>query len=538
MSSSQSHHDLLASLGDAERKLAEGLGRKVLALERLQEVSARLATLDLATAVREILKHVLELADASRACLLLREGEEGLRFAYGVELGREEVESSEFRVSRSFVDRALARGEVVVVENLPASAARDQPSVVALGLLALMVIPLRCRAKTLGAIYLDSDRPSHHIRAADPSLFVAFGSQAAVALDNARLHEKLQEECFLLRRSLGESWGFAGIEYRSRAMDRVCRLIRRAAASDIPVLIQGETGTGKELVARAVHRESRRKGRRFLGQNAGALPDTLLESELFGHRRGAFSGALENRQGLFESADGGTVFLDEIGEASPALQVSLLRFLELGSFRRVGDPLDRRADVRIVAATHRDLEAEVAAGRFRADLYYRLSAFPIVVPPLRQRRDDIPVLVEHFISQYNEELEQRVVGLTRTSLQELLEHPWPGNVRELKNLVYRAMVLSPGSERLDLQAAAKRPHACPESVPRSASAPGPERVRTLEEVERDYIREVLERVRGNQSEAARLLGLNRSTLRWRLKKLGLAPPPRKRAALLHLSESI
>jgi two-component system, NtrC family, response regulator HupR/HoxA len=313
------------------------------------------------------------------------------------------------------------------------------------------------------------------------------------------------------------------ILYRSPAMHRVCQSIRQVAPCDVTVLISGETGTGKELVARAVHFNSSRRNRRFLSQNAGALPDSLLESELFGHRRGAFSGALENKVGLFEAADGGTVFLDEIGEASQAFQVRLLRLLETGTFRRLGETTDRQVDVRIVAATHQSLEELVQAGRFRADLYYRLSVFPIHLPPLRERREDIELLAYHFIDRFNEDLGRGVQSIPRPVLIDLLARPWPGNVRELQNLIQRLMVLSQGKElaappaSLGQAAAPTLPGTVADPAPASSVPP----FQTLGEVERDYIRHVLQHFGGNQVQAARLLAMNRNTLRWRMKKLGV-----------------
>jgi transcriptional regulator with GAF, ATPase, and Fis domain len=324
--------------------------------------------------------------------------------------------------------------------------------------------------------------------------------------------------------SLGQK-AVANILYRSPAMHRVCQSIRQVAPCDVTVLISGETGTGKELVARAVHFNSARRNRRFLTQNAGALPDTLLESELFGHRRGAFSGAFENKIGLFEAADGGTVFLDEVGEASPALQVRLLRLLETGTFRRLGETTDRQVDVRIVAATHQNLEELVQSGRFRPDLYYRLSVFPIHLPPLRERREDIELLAHHFIDRFNAELGRSVRSIPRAVLMDLLSRPWPGNVRELQNLIQRLMVLSTGDvlaappESLGPAAPVLSYHPYHASDPTPAFPVPPSQ--TLGEVERDYIRHVLQYFGGNQVQAARLLAMNRNTLRWRMKKLGV-----------------
>ena len=506
--------ELLESLDEAQRRGIETLGRKALALERLLAISQEISTLDLATALRRILHHVLELTGTRRGAVLLSDGKESLRVELAVNM-EEELAGESFAVSRSVAARALATGEVIVVEEAPTSEYREQPSIVELGLCALLAIPLKTRERTLGALYLDTDSPRHAVRDLDRSVLAAFGSQAAVALDNARLYQRLQDDYFLLRRSVEESFRFENILYRSPAMHRVCEAIRQVAASDVTVLIQGETGTGKELVARAIHFNSERKRGRLLGQNAGALPDNLLESELFGHRRGAFSGALEHKPGLFEAADGGTVFLDEIGEASAALQVRLLRLLETGTFRRVGETADRRADVRVLAATHRDLEEEVRAGRFRSDLYYRLSVFPIRLPPLRERREDIELLVHCFVERFNRELGRSVRSIPRPTLARLLERDWPGNVRELQNVIQRLVLLSPGEELMGME----------ESPAATPTVPVPVTVstipRTLEDVERDHILRILGQTAGNQSEAARLLGLKRGTLRWRLKKLGI-----------------
>ncbi|HSG38574.1 MAG TPA: sigma 54-interacting transcriptional regulator, partial [Thermoanaerobaculia bacterium] len=416
----------LESLEETRRRGAESLGRKALALERLLAVSREISVLDLPTALRRILRHILEMTETRRGALLLGETAGDLRVELAVNLALEDLAGEGFAVSRSVAARALETGEVVAVGDVAAAGYESRPSVVELGLKALLAIPLQTRDRRLGVIYLDTDSPRHRVQGLDASILAAFGSQAAIALDNARVHRQLQEDYLHLRRSVEDSFRFESIVYRGPAMHRVCEAVRQVAASDVTVLIQGETGTGKELVARAIHFNSRRRAGRLLSQNAGALPDSLLESELFGHRRGAFSGALESRPGLFEAADGGTVFLDEIGEASPALQVRLLRFLETGGFRRVGETADRQADVRVIAATHRDLEAEVQAGRFRADLFYRLSVFPIRLPPLRERREDVEPLVLEFVGRFNRELGRTVRRIPRETLAGLLERDWPG----------------------------------------------------------------------------------------------------------------
>ncbi len=516
----------LESVEDGESTTPEQLSQKVKALERLLEISRQVSTLDLRTTLKMIMKNVLELCNTRRGMLMLLNKSGDLRFEFSVNLEREEVDSEEFEISRSIVARAAETAKVLIVKNVPTSNMKDHPSFIVLGLKAVMAIPLIARDQVLGVIYTDTDSSDHEMTRSNLPIFSAFGSQAAIAIENAQLHHNLQEDFFLLKRSLEGSFRFDRIVYRSQVMHEVCASIKRVLENDITVLVLGDTGTGKELVARAIHYNSSRKDKLFLSQNAGALPDTILESELFGHRRGAFSGAVENKVGLFEAADGGTVFLDEIGEASQALQVRLLRLLETGTFRRVGDTGQRSTDVRIVAATNRDLKKEVEAGNFRSDLYYRLSVFPINLPPLRERRDDIPVLVERFVEEFNDKLGKSVRSIPKTVMRDLMKRDWPGNVRELRNFVYRMMVLTPNIETLPEEiyfGDIKKDAPIPPPVETSGKSEPDAPIKTLEEVEREHIRYALDQVGGNQAKAARCLGLNRSTFRWRLKKMNIKP---------------
>jgi len=294
----------------------------------------------------------------------------------------------------------------------------------------------------------------------------------------------------------------------------VTSLLAKIAASPAStVLLCGESGTGKGLMAEEIHAHSDRAGRPFQNITCGALPETLLESELFGHERGAFTDAKRQRKGLLEAADGGTVFLDEIGEVTPALQVKLLRFLEERAFKRIGGSADIRVDVRVIAATNRNLERAVREGLLREDLYYRLRVLPVRVPPLRERRGDVPQLAGHFVGVYNEAFGKRVRGLNRGARDRLNAHGWPGNVRELKNVIERAMLLSEG----DLLTEGDLP-------PSLAHAAAVHQVELpaegldLGKLERDLLHQALHRSGGNRSRAARLLGLSRHQIRYRLQK--------------------
>ena len=298
-----------------------------------------------------------------------------------------------------------------------------------------------------------------------------------------------------------------------------------AENADTTALLLGESGTGKELVAREIHHRSRRRERPFLDINCAVLSETLLESQMFGHERGAFTDAVELKRGLLEVADGGTILLDEIGEMPLSVQPKLLRVLESRSFRRVGGTRDIPVDVRVIAATNRDLEQAVAEGRFREDLYYRLHVFPILLPPLRDRRQDIPVLAAYFLERFNETLNKHVRGFGPDALEQMSQYAWPGNVRELKNLVERTVVLTQGPEiGIDLlppEIAGERHgvHACPDGGPQTGRSK-----KTLGDVERDYILKVLREEGNNRSNAARILGISRSTLHDKLKKFEIKAP--------------
>ncbi|HEV8578912.1 MAG TPA: sigma 54-interacting transcriptional regulator [Thermoanaerobaculia bacterium] len=308
---------------------------------------------------------------------------------------------------------------------------------------------------------------------------------------------------------------FTHLVGESPAMRRIKTLLGKIAASPSPtVLLLGESGTGKGVIAREIHDHSARASRPFQHILCSALPETLLESELFGHEAGAFTDARHRKKGLLELAQGGTVFLDEIGEFSASLQVKLLRFLEERVFRRLGGTADLRVDIRVIAATNRDLERAVRNGSFRADLFYRLSVLPVLVPPLRERRGDLPLLTRHFVTFFNAQFGKRIAGISREAMARLESHWWPGNVRELRNVIERAMLLSEGDRLTPEDFLALT---MPPSPPAAVELP-PEGI-DLKQLERDLLRQALLRADGNRSQAARLLGLSRHQFRYRLEKL-------------------
>ena len=390
------------------------------------------------------------------------------------------------------------------------------------GLRAFAGYPLIFQDELLGVVALFNRRP---LTQSERDRLPVFAHQAAIAIKNAQLFgevnqlkEQLQAENRYLQEEIKLAHNFDDILSQSSAMQQVLHQVEQVAATDATVLILGETGTGKELLARAVHQLSPRKDRPLVKVNCASLPANLIESELFGHEKGAFTGAVTRRSGRFELAHRGTIFLDEIGDLPLDLQAKLLRVLQEGEFERLGDSRTRQIDVRVIAATNRDLKQAIARGEFREDLYYRLNVFPLVLPPLRERPEDIPMIVSHFVRKYSAKLNKQIERIPTAVMNALQAYAWPGNVRELENIIERAVILATGSAlELDGALAVNREEAGSTSKGRQ----------TLKEVERQHILQNLEdtswRIEGPGGAAVRL-GLHPSTLRSRMKKLNLASP--------------
>jgi DNA-binding NtrC family response regulator len=385
---------------------------------------------------------------------------------------------------------------------------RSNPDVLVILLTAVDSVETAVTAMKLGAFHF----------ARKPFNLDEISATVARALDTTLLRREVRD----LRVNAARPYGLHRIVGDSAAMSELRELVMRVAASPAStVLLTGESGTGKDLVAKVIHYASDRAPRPFMNITCSALPEQLLESELFGHERGAFTDARNQKRGLLESADGGTVFLDEIGEMLPGLQGKLLRFLEEKSFKRVGGAADVRVDVRVIAATNRALDDEVAKGRFRSDLFYRLNVLPVTLPPLRDHADDVPALASHFIEIFNAEFKKRIAGLTPAAATLLRAHSWPGNVRELRNVLERAMLLCEGY-MLDVRdfAAIGRMEVPLDGF--SLPAGG----LNLFEVELNLVIQALKRCGGNQTRAASLLGMNRDQIRYRIEKFHLERPSR------------
>jgi len=403
-------------------------------------------------------------------------------------------------------------------------------SLIEAGIRSYLLAPMITKRGATGTLALASLETDCYSEG-DAELLVEVAKQVALAVENMHAYEeiaglkvRLEQEKIYLQEEIKAEHNFGNIVGQSPAIGRVLKAVETVAPTDATVLLLGETGTGKELIARALHNLSPRKDRALVRVNCAALPAGLIESELFGHEKGAFTGALGRKIGRFELADGGTIFLDEIGDLPPDLQAKLLRVLQEGEFERVGSTSTLKVDIRVIAATHRDLEKASQEGTFRPDLYYRLSVFPIAIPPLRERKEDIPPLVKHFVMKYNGKLGKRVETIAERTMNALLEYSWPGNVRELENVIERAVIVSMGSQ---LELGEWLPK---QSVPLTGA-----RILMLEELEREHIIKTLEltgwRVSGERG-AATLLGLKPTTLDARMKKLGIT---RKGASASNIS---
>jgi formate hydrogenlyase transcriptional activator len=518
--SAQEAKEQLARERDRLRLLLEVNNAVVTSLD-LNEVFASVSA-----NLRRVMRHdyaSLSLYDEPRGELEMR----ALDFAGGRGLVREGM-----RVALADTPAGLAverRAPVLLGrEDIERYGSEYAGRVLAEGLSSACIVPLVSHERVLGTLAVANLRGDAYTEE-DAEFLGQVGTQIAIAVENALsyrevedLKNKLSTEKVYLEEVINSEYDFEEIIGHSAALRRILREVETVAPTDSVVLITGETGTGKELIARAIHDLSGRREHTMVKVNCAAIPTGLLESELFGHERGAFTGAIAQRVGRFEVAHLGTLFLDEVGDIPPELQAKLLRVLQEQEFERLGSNRTVRVDVRVIAATHHDLEAEVRQGRFRADLFYRLNVFPVAVPPLRERAEDIPLLVGYFAQKYSRRLKKRIETIPAEALDALSRYPWPGNIRELQNLVERAVILARGTElHIPLGELKPQAGAPPPGEGRTEAAA---RLMTMEEMERDYVREVLRHtggVVGGRGGAAEILGLPVSTLRSRMKKLGL-----------------
>ncbi|MHB2149290.1 sigma-54 interaction domain-containing protein [Calditrichota bacterium LG25] len=457
-----------------------------------------------------IMDLAMEALNAERGFILMKHSDDGdFTVVTARNISSQTIESMR-GFSSSIVNRVLERGEPI----LSIDAQTDQrfsgaDSIILQQIKSVICTPLIDKGKIIAAIYMDSRAEVNQFDEESLDFLKTFATQATIALSNAKILEKLQNENKSLKRQVSLSRAFPEIIGKSKPILTVLEMIRDVADTSASVLIEGESGTGKELVARALHAHSSRRNKAFIPIFCGSLSENLLESELFGHKRGAFTGAVDDKPGLFEEANGGTLFLDEIGDVPLPIQTKLLRVLQEGEFKRVGENQIRKVDVRIVAATNKDLWEEVQNGNFREDLYYRLNVINIKMPPLRERKSDIPLLANHFLKKYAEKNKKEIKGFSADALRLLQEYPWPGNVRELENAVERAVILCRDSE-------IKAEH----FNLRQQSTPIPIG-KTLKEITHYAVVETLKLAEGNRTKAAQILGVSRRWLYYHMKEWGM-----------------
>ncbi len=489
-------------------------------LDVLLEISTSINSIrDVETLERRLLESIFEVVPAERGAVLLAgRGEGEIAAAFGLDRGG--ASGRAVKVSRTIVQRVL-RDAVALLSN----DVRDSDdfagarSLAVANVHSVLAVPLRFAARTLGVLYLDSSSPKARFDEGHLELLTAIAGIASVALENARQIEWLESENRRLADDVSLEHNMVG---ESPAMRSVLEFVAKVAPGRTTVLITGESGTGKELVARAIHQNGERARRPFVAINCAALAATLLESEMFGHERGAFTGAVAQKQGKLEVADGGTLFLDEVGELASPLQAKLLRVLQEQEFERVGGTRSIRVDVRVIAATNRDLKEMVRSGGFREDLFYRINVVALAMPPLRERREDVPLLARYFASKCAARCGRNVVGITAEAIDCMVRYDWPGNVRELENAVERAIVLGSGEFI--------RPEDLPESVleaePRGAGGI-PKYHEAIQKTKKEIILKAFKEAGGNYVETARLLDVHPNYLHRLVRAMNLKGALRK-----------
>jgi Nif-specific regulatory protein len=496
-----------------------------LRLESLIEISQLLvSTVEPDALIKVILESAKRLFVAE-ACSIALIDESAQELAFTFSAGGAEVGSFRMRLGQGIIGWVAQQGEGVICQDV----SRDQrffsgiDNKTGYHTKSVLCTPLKQHGQVIGAIEVLNMADPQGLTEDDLQLLTAYGGLASTAIDRARHFSTTRNANTAFQELNQDRYRF--IIGTSDAMQSVVRLARTVASANTTILLLGESGTGKEILARSIHQWSPRASHPFIAINCVALSPDLMESELFGHEKGAFTGAVARKAGKFELAEGGTVFLDEIGELTPKLQTKLLRVLQEKEFQRVGGTKDIRADVRILAATNRDLSKALQSGEFREDLYYRLNVVSITMPPLRDRREDIPALIHHFLDLYSREVKRPRLGITPSAIDFLKSCPWKGNVRELQNVIERAVVLCAGhvigesdfpAEMRSAAAASSGPALGPSTIDETLPL-----AEAVDQFKRGFIKRALEKARGNQAEAASTLGLQRSNLSRLMKALNL-----------------
>lgn len=486
------------------KSMAENLNNPLQALSRISQEINSLQEID--PLLKSILLIAMETMGAERGfILMLDDGQKLLlRIAHNIS---EKQMSDLGDISSSVLQQVMEKGEpIICFDALADERFQGAQSIRIQRIQSIAAVPLRIKTRPIGAIYLDSLQKRAGFKDENLLFINAFAHQAAIAIENSQLYAALREENRQLRKQIQAAHSFKEIIGHSPSMKKIFELMESIIDSDVTVLITGESGTGKELVARALHYNGTRGDKPFMALFCGALPENLLESELFGHKKGAFTGATADKKGLFEAADGGSFFLDEIGDLSPKIQTELLRVIQDGEVKRVGENHVRHVDVRIMAATNKNLEELVKSGQFREDLYYRLNVIKIHLPPLRKREGDIPLLAHYFLDKYSAKTKKLVNGISPEAMKQLANYHWPGNIRELENTIERALLLT---KDLFIQ---------PENLQLpETDVKLPEKM-SLKDFEKQLVQKTLAENNDNISKTAEQLGVSRRWLHYRLKE--------------------
>ena len=478
------------------------------------------STLELSKILDHILMILSEVVLASASSIwLLDPGNQTLGVASATGARRDEVKKIQMRVGQGIVGWVVKEGVPFLTSDARGEPqhAREVAEMLDYEGRSILCVPMRCHNRVIGAIQVINRQDGSSFGEKDVFQLVLCANMTGIAIENARLYEASRSENRALRRELGYcTFRFEDIIGESPKMRELADIAQRVAATNSTILLRGESGTGKELIAQAVHMASRRSKGPFIPVNCAALPDTLLESELFGHEKGSFTGAIGSKEGRFELANGGTIFLDEIGDMPYSLQVKLLRVLQERRFERVGGTKSISTDVRVIAATHQDLDDLIREGTFREDLFYRLNVISIYLPPLRERVGDVPVLAEHFFSKYTAEINPRLRGFSPEAMNVMEQYSWSGNVRELENAVEYSVVLAkgdwiePADLPIKLHTDERHVHAAPQSLEAAQR-----------EFKRDYVTRILQMTDGNRSQAAKVLEIQRTYLSRLIKELDI-----------------
>lgn len=504
-------------------KKHEDLSQSLQELQTLNNLALAISsTLEVDEIINKIIKEATEITEARQGSILLTQEESDSKFTTLIRKGTDRHESLVRKMSMVIAGWILKHKQGLLVNNILEDERFKGLELLGYPLQSVVAVPIQARGKILGVLILHSKQEEKTFIEKDLRLLNIIASQSAHILQNAETLRQLKDENQYLKKEVERTYSFKEIVGRSPAMEQVFELLEKIIPTDARVLIQGESGTGKELIARAIHYNGPRKNKRFVAIDCGALPENLLESELFGHVKGAFTGATESKKGLFHVADGGTLFLDEVNNTSPALQAKLLRVIQEGEIRPVGGTNTSKVNVRIICASSKNLTESVRQGTFREDLFFRLKVVTIKLPPLRERKEDILILANIFLSKFSKSLNKPLQAFAKETSNGLLHYSWPGNVRELENTIERCVTLAePDAKLVDEGLLPDEIRAFRPAIQEPAVSTETNLTRAVEELERTMVTEALKKYSGNRTKAAEHLGLSRRGLLNKIERYGL-----------------